>query len=128
MRILIVEDEIVQLESLKILLETLGHTVYASQSTLGAEKLAEIHPPDAVVLDIRMPDVSGLTFLRWMRTKGSLKDTPVAITTALPLEQIPSLEGLGPVKLLGKPFKGYEELIDALQKPETIPPPNQERV
>jgi DNA-binding response OmpR family regulator len=42
---------------------------------------AELGHPDAIILDLRMPLVDGLGFLRQLRERESSRDTPVAIVT-----------------------------------------------
>lgn len=42
---------------------------------------ASAHPPDAIILDLRMPLVDGLGFLRQLRSYEAQRSTPVAIVT-----------------------------------------------
>jgi len=42
---------------------------------------AEDSPPDAIILDLRMPLIDGLGFLRRLRAHTDQRDTPVAIVT-----------------------------------------------
>ncbi len=104
MKLLIVEDEIAQAESLQVIFEARGLACYLAASTPAAMRMAETHPPDAVILDLFMNGASGMKFLGWMRTHGGLRETPVVITTGLPLDDIsiPPVADLK-VRMLQKP-------------------------
>ncbi len=81
MRILVVEDEPSLRSYLVPLLTREGFTAYAVGT--GAEALAEIHerPPDLVLLDVHLPDVSGLEICRRVRERRVY--LPVVMLTAL---------------------------------------------
>lgn len=67
-RILVVDDEAALCEVLKARLETFGYFVAtASDGSLGWQELMA-NPPDLVLLDIRMPNEDGFTFLRKLRS------------------------------------------------------------
>ena len=79
--ILIVDDDATVGLTFSRMLELDGHTVLRAES--GAEGLARLAagPPDAVILDMRMPLMSGLDFLRRVRSQAPLHDLPVGIVT-----------------------------------------------
>lgn len=58
-----------------------GYQVWAALSADEGLSLAQTHRPHAVILDLRMPLISGLQFLRAVRAIPSLTHTPVAIVT-----------------------------------------------
>ena len=58
-----------------------GFTVYAAVSPQGGLEIAADKQPDAIILDLRMPLLSGLQFLRRIRETPALQRTPVAIVT-----------------------------------------------
>ncbi len=103
-KLLIVEDYVAQAESLQVIFEARGHVCYLAASTQAAQHMAETHPPDAVILDLRMNGASGVKFLRWMRTQPQHMETPVVITTGLPLDDasIPDVDD-AKVRMLQKP-------------------------
>ncbi len=106
MRLLIVEDEIAQAESLQMIFREQGHSCYLAPSTAAAAQMADTHPPDVVVLDLLMNGgVSGLVFLGWLRAQEQYRETPVVITTGLPLDDrsIPDIDD-PQVRMLQKPF------------------------
>src|SRR5947207_14911913 len=79
-KVLIADDEP---SNRKILEQELVHKGFAVDTARGGkEALAKIEsaPPDLVILDYMMPDLSGLEVLKEIRNKGN--DTPVILITA----------------------------------------------
>ena len=72
--------------------------------------------PDLVLLDIMMPDVSGLDILRQMRRDPNLSDTPVIVLTAksMPADIKKGMEA-GASTYLTKPV-GFQELKEAVDR------------
>ena len=103
MRILVVEDDPVLLDGLKAGLSLAGATVDTVTSC--ADGLAALTTVsfDAIVLDLMLPDGSGLDLLADIRSAGNT--TPVLLLTALD-EVIDRIRGLdaGADDYLGKPF------------------------
>lgn len=112
MRILVVEDELVLQEQLREQLEKKGFAIdVASNGTEGLYS-GEEFPVDAAVIDIGLPDFSGIELIKKLRQKK--KDFPILILTARDRWQ-DKVEGLdaGADDYLAKPFH-YEELIARL--------------
>jgi len=79
--VLIVDDEPAVGLTLARMLESEGHRVTCEETgQAGLHRLAADHP-DAVILDMRMPMMGGLEFLRTLRTVPIGAVTPVAILT-----------------------------------------------
>jgi DNA-binding response OmpR family regulator len=78
--ILLVEDDINLLNSNRLLLESEGYHVLTAGTLAAARKHMKKTRPDAVVLDIVLPDGNGLAFLEELRRAT---DTPVMLLTAL---------------------------------------------
>jgi two-component system, NtrC family, nitrogen regulation response regulator NtrX len=72
-RILIVDDEENIGRSLKLILEREGYAVTVCLSV--AEARAHPHRPDAYLVDVRLPDGSGIDFVRWLRSNDV--DAPI---------------------------------------------------
>ncbi len=87
--ILVVDDdpEMVRLLGRLIRLASRRYTVLEGQSGLEALSLLETKRPDAVFLDLVMPDLSGEELLRRMRDTAALRDIPVVLVTAHGLEE-----------------------------------------
>jgi CheY-like chemotaxis protein len=83
-RILIVDDEVHVREVVQTCLETLGGWDVLSVAS-GREGLleAEAEQPDAILLDVMMPEMDGLAFLRQLRSNRATQDIPVVLLTAM---------------------------------------------
>ena len=77
MRILMIEDDKALAAGLRIMLEARGFNVYVTDSGEEGLDLARIYEYDAVLLDLTLPDMSGLETLRSLR--ASRIDTPVLV-------------------------------------------------
>jgi DNA-binding response OmpR family regulator len=115
--ILIVDDDEAVTETFARMLRLEGYTVRTAISAeAGLLETARCRP-DAIILDLRMPLVDGLGFLRKLRHRPELKDTPVAIVTGdyfLDDRVSNELHKLG-AELTFKPL-WYEDLLDLTKK------------
>lgn len=103
MRILVVEDDPVLADGLRVGLSLTGSVVDGVGTCADAHLALEVASFDAVVLDIMLPDGSGLDVLAALRARGDA--TPVLLLTALDEtgDRIRGLDG-GADDYLGKPF------------------------
>jgi DNA-binding response OmpR family regulator len=118
MRVLIIEDELPIAADLCEYLESRGHLVDSAQDGVTGLHLALTQDFDAILLDVNLPRMSGLTLCSKLRTEGG-RDTPVLMLTARDtLDQ--KLEGFehGADDYLVKPFalKEVEARLTALHK------------
>jgi two-component system, OmpR family, response regulator MprA len=80
-KILIVDDDEGVMQTFARMLSLEGYQVRtAANAEKGLAEAAENHP-DAIILDLRMPLVDGLGFLRRLRARDDQRQTPVAIVT-----------------------------------------------
>jgi DNA-binding response OmpR family regulator len=79
--ILIVDDDPSVTETFERMLRLEGYQVVSALSAETGLKQAEQSSPHAIILDLRMPLLDGLGFLRQLRTKPGLAKMPVAIVT-----------------------------------------------
>lgn len=109
MRILLAEDEVSLSEALIRILEKNNHTAEAVYNGIDALQYLESGDYDAVILDVMMPGMDGLSVLRQLRARGSR--VPVLILTARG-EIEDKVEGLdsGANDYLTKPFDTRELL------------------
>lgn len=112
-RILIVEDNPDIAENIADYLEGRGHTLDFAMDGIGGLHLAITQEYDAIVLDVMLPKMDGLTFCRKLRKEGG-KQTPVLMLTARDTLD-DKLEGFdaGADDYLVKPF-ALEELAARL--------------
>jgi DNA-binding response OmpR family regulator len=80
-RILIVDDDETVLRTFAKALSLEGYDVRTASSPLIGLEEAEQTPPDAILLDLRMPFVNGFGFLYRLRAQPAHRHTPVAIIT-----------------------------------------------
>jgi two-component system cell cycle response regulator DivK len=82
---LIVEDNALNLKLMRDLLEASNiATLQTKDGTRALERVRE-HRPDIVLMDIQLPDVSGLDVTRQLKTDAELRDIPIIAVTALAL-------------------------------------------
>lgn len=79
-RVLVVDDEVSLADLLKMALRYEGWEVRTAHDGMSAVKTAREFKPDAIVLDIMLPDIDGLEVLQRVRADGS--ETPVLFLTA----------------------------------------------
>lgn len=103
MRILVVEDDEILRDAVEAGLSLAGFTVDSVDTLADARSASSSWPYDAVVLDLALPDGSGLNLLKDWRAAGNL--TPVLLLTARNATQ-DRIAGLdtGADDYLGKPF------------------------
>jgi CheY-like chemotaxis protein len=79
--LLIIDDDPAVGLTFRRMLEVIGHRV--SRALSAEEGLAQLNsdPPDAILLDMRMPVMDGLEFLRRLRQDDRLRALPVGIVT-----------------------------------------------
>ena len=113
MRILVVEDEPTLCTQLAQAIEAAGHTVETAADGATARYLGEVEDFDAVVLDLGLPVVDGLSVLRHWRALG--RSMPVLILTARSAwhEKVAGMDA-GADDYLAKPFH-MEELLARLR-------------
>ncbi len=106
MDVLIVEDEPSYLDALKITLEPEGFSVRTAPDGRTGIAAFESSLPDVILLDLMLPDISGLDVLRSVRTKS---DVPVVVVSAKSTEaDIVSALELGADDYLTKPYSSRE--------------------
>ncbi len=115
-RVLIVDDDPITLELLKVTLTLAGHDVAALQDPLRCEEFLGKHQPEAIILDILLPGTSGYALLKLLRDHPKYKNVPVLLLTgrASLKDRVQGLKSSAD-DYLGKPFDP-EELTLRLEK------------
>jgi two-component system OmpR family response regulator len=113
MRILVVEDEPTLAAQLAESLSAAGYAVDTAHNGVDAHFMGEVEPYDAVVLDIGLPQMDGITVLKKWRAAG--RAMPVLILTARDSwhEKVTGIDA-GADDYLAKPFH-MEELLARLR-------------
>ncbi|MCG5054062.1 MAG: response regulator transcription factor [Myxococcales bacterium] len=127
-RILVVEDEKDLQDVLTYNLRAAGHEVLVSNDGAAVLALAREHQPDLVLLDLMLPDVSGLDVCRSLKSDAETKSIPVVMVTAKG-EEIDRVVGfeLGADDYVVKPYSTRElmlrlQVILRRQQPSTPEP------
>jgi len=82
---LIVEDNALNQKLMRDLLEASGVRTIQTDDGGSAMEMVREHRPDIILMDIQLPDVSGLDVTRDLKADPDLKDIPVVAVTALAL-------------------------------------------
>lgn len=85
-RVLIVEDNELNMKLFHDLLEAHGYETLQTRDGVEALALAREHHPDLILMDIQLPEVSGLQVTRWIKEDESLKSIPVIAVTAFAMK------------------------------------------
>ncbi len=80
--VLIVEDNELNMKLFHDLLESYGYDTMGTRSGIEALELARTHRPDLILMDIQLPDVSGLEVTKWIKADPDLRRIPVVAVTA----------------------------------------------
>ena len=113
-RILVVDDETDVTELLDYKFRQAGYAVRALNDPLRAIGLARDFRPDLILLDVMMPELTGVQLLRMVRGDALLQDTPVIFLTAKG-ETADKVRGLetGADDYVTKPFDVRELMLRA---------------
>ena len=84
--VLIVEDNELNMKLFHDLLEANGYRVLQTRDGLSALDLARHHMPDLIIMDIQLPEVSGIEVTKWLKEDDELKSIPVIAVTAFAMK------------------------------------------
>ena len=114
-----VDDDSEMIQAVKLMLQLLG---YETRSFIDARKAAKLllagEQPDVLLLDINMPEVSGLDMLEFVRRRDRWKNLPVVMLSSEAADlQVDTAMELGADAYVFKPVT-IDELEAALQSAE----------
>ncbi|MBV9996596.1 MAG: response regulator [Caulobacteraceae bacterium] len=84
--VLIVEDNELNMKLFHDLLEAQGYETLETREGLQALTLARQHHPDLILMDIQLPEISGLEVTKWLKDDETLADIPVVAVTAFAMK------------------------------------------
>lgn len=113
--ILVVDDEVEIQKLVANLLNRVGLQSLLASNVSEARKILTEWQPEMIILDLMMPEVSGIDFLKELRSDSSYDDMPVIILSAL-VDPLQIREGLdaGADRYLTKPYLA-KNLISTVQ-------------
>ena len=85
-KVLIVEDNDLNMNLFNDLLEAHGYETLQTKDGFKALELAREHTPDLILMDIQLPEVSGLEVTKWLKDDESLSAIPVVAVTAFAMK------------------------------------------
>ncbi len=116
MKILVVDDSSTSNLLCKSLLEEQNFEVVTAENGYEALKMVYNHMPDAVLLDIMMPDIDGYTVLARIKSEKETEHIPVIIVSAKDDQKsIKMAFALGADDFVSKPL-GKNKLVDSVKK------------
>ena len=84
--VLIVEDNELNMKLFRDLLEAHGIATIETRSGMEVLDIARAQKPDLVLMDIQLPEVSGLDVTKWLKNDEALKSIPVIAVTAFAMK------------------------------------------
>ncbi len=84
--VLVVEDNELNMKLFNDLLEAHGYKVVQTRDGLSALEIARKHMPDLILMDIQLPEVSGIEVTKWLKEDPDLKRIPVIAVTAFAMK------------------------------------------
>ena len=84
--VLIVEDNELNMKLFNDLLEANGYLTLQTRSGVEAVELTRRHRPDLILMDIQLPEVSGLEVMQWIKDDQDLKHIPIIAITAFAMK------------------------------------------
>jgi CheY-like chemotaxis protein len=114
--ILIADDEPEVVQLVRMILEWEGYTVVAAADGLETLELVETHNPDLILLDVRMPKMSGLTVLEHLAKSEAVAIPVIMLSVVTTQPEVRAALQRGAVAYLTKPFelKEMTRLVDQI--------------
>lgn len=85
-KVLIVEDNELNMKLFTDLLEANDYITIQTRDGMAALDLAREHKPDLILMDIQLPEVSGLEVTKWIKEDEELRDIPIIAITAFAMK------------------------------------------
>ena len=115
-KILVIDDHVDTCELMAEMLRNRGHDVSAHVTAADALHAAETFQPDAVIVDLVLPDLDGIELVRRLRAQVARAATIIVLTGHVRAETSRSSMEAGADVFLGKPVT-RDRLLEALRAP-----------
>ena len=114
-KILIVEDNEKNMKLVRDLLQYKGHQTLEAVNGMDGVRLAIDHVPDLILMDIQLPDISGIQALALIREQDALNSVPVlAVSASVMPEEQQKIVTSGFDAFIAKPIN-IKQFIDSVQ-------------
>ncbi len=115
-RVLVVDDELDIVETLKYVLEASGHEVFEANDGMEGLDQARSVEPDVILLDVMMPRLDGYKVCRMLKFDSHYRDIPIVLLTARSgSKDLDTGEEVGADEYLTKPFD-VDEVVSLVDK------------
>lgn len=84
--VLIVEDNELNMKLFHDLLDAHGYNILQTRNGRDALELAQKNHPDLILMDIQLPEISGLEVTKWLKEDNTLRNIPVVAVTAFAMK------------------------------------------
>ncbi len=81
-KILVVDDDPIQLKLTRILLSAKGYDIETAESALSALEVAKTFRPSLIITDFELPDLDGLELAQQFKTNSELQNIPIVLLTS----------------------------------------------
>jgi len=85
-KVLIVEDNELNMKLFRDLVEASGYETITTRNGLNAHELAREHKPDLILMDIQLPEISGLDVTKQIKADDDLCTIPIIAVTAFAMK------------------------------------------
>ena len=85
-KVLIVEDNELNMKLFHDLLDAHGYETLQTRDGIEALEIARTNRPDLILMDIQLPEVSGLEVTKWIKEDDNLRSIPVVAVTAFAMK------------------------------------------
>lgn len=121
--ILIVEDNVSNMKLFHDVLSAHGYEPVGAQSGARALEMVREVEPALIVMDVQLPDVSGLDVTRWIRSDPALRHIPIVAVTAFAMKgDSERILAAGCDAYLAKPI-GIDQFMRAVETHLRVPAP-----
>ncbi len=121
--VLVVEDNDVNMKLFHDVLEARGYNVLQAKDGMEGWRMAREQRPDLILMDIQLPDVSGLEVTKWLKDDETLKSIPVIAITAFATDgHEEKIRGGGCDAYIVKPISitSFLQTVERLAKPLVV--------
>ncbi len=112
--VVLVEDETEMADIVSINLEQAGYRVIQARDGVEGYAAVESAEPDAVILDLNLPSMSGFRLARLLRRDDRWKGLPLIVATAFTFDEVEELANEGIDGFITKPFDPMD-LVNRLE-------------
>ena len=113
--VLIVEDNPDVMESVRLLLIRNGFDVITADNCSKAYDQMTLNRPDVILVDLLIPEMTGLEFIRWVRRISEFTRLPIIAMSAYDYNYLAAAVAAGANAAIRKP-EGLDDLVETINQ------------